>query len=313
MENDHDMNMECTNVPLPTSRSSTPDLFTPCEQLIQVQNDIKKFTLLSIGAQQSLSSMAPFMTADDLEVTELFQRLKFYQEELKRSECEYGTLPPCTTSGCTVHGTPPSSPSKSLKDYPALPKINSNKRKESDDGFIPGLYHGFIPGWIYTRRQTIKKPNLITNNTFSMETGNAFDNLKEKDISGTSTSQATTHNDNTPSNTNQVKKFLPTPVMLYCTDTIRNTKKTINSTFPHLRSKLSVLASLGLPLPSKVQGSLLVCVTSVGIMVQFRMSALQSCSQSQWESCGVKDHEKGNDNGCVQSMIVAWSVESSMS
>ncbi|GFS46254.1 hypothetical protein TNIN_382051 [Trichonephila inaurata madagascariensis] len=143
-------------------------------------------------------SLAPFMTADDPEVTELFQRLKYYQEELKRAECEYGTLPTCTTSGCTVHGTPPSSPSKSLKDYPALPKPNSNKRKESDDGFISP-----------TRRQTIKKPNLITNNSFSLETGNTFDKLKEKDITGTSTSQATTQNDNTPTNTNQIKKFLP--------------------------------------------------------------------------------------------------------
>ncbi|GFY48169.1 hypothetical protein TNIN_106001 [Trichonephila inaurata madagascariensis] len=116
MANELDMNMECSNVPLPTSRSSSPDLFTPCEQLIQVQNDIKKFTLLSLGAQQSLNSLAPFMTADDPEVTELFHRLKFYQEELKRSECEYGTLSPCTTLSCTVHGTPPSSPTKSLKD-----------------------------------------------------------------------------------------------------------------------------------------------------------------------------------------------------
>ncbi|GFY65567.1 hypothetical protein TNIN_245891 [Trichonephila inaurata madagascariensis] len=168
------------------------------------------------------------MTADDPEVTELFQRLKFYQEELRRSKCEYGILSPCTTSGCTVHGTPPSSPSKSLKDYPALPKINSNKRKESDDGFISP-----------TRRQTIKKPNLIINSTFSLETGNAYENLKEKDISGTSNSQDTTHNANTPSNTNQIKKFLPPPVMLYCTETIRNTMKIINTTFPHLRSKLS--------------------------------------------------------------------------
>ncbi|GFS46680.1 hypothetical protein TNIN_289461, partial [Trichonephila inaurata madagascariensis] len=145
MEIDHDTTTECTNIPLPTSRSSTPDLFIPCEQLIQVQNDIKKFTLLSIGAQQSLNSLAPFMTADDPEVTDLFQRLKYYQEEIKRAECEYGTLPSCTTSGCTVHGTPPSSPTKSLKDYTALPKLNSNKRKESDDGFISP-----------TRRQTIK-------------------------------------------------------------------------------------------------------------------------------------------------------------
>ncbi|GFS56310.1 hypothetical protein TNIN_35241 [Trichonephila inaurata madagascariensis] len=85
------------------------------------------------------------MYVDDPEVTELFKRHTFYQEELQCSECEYGTLSPYTLLGCTVHGTPPASPTKSLKEYPALPKLNSNKRKESDDGFISP-----------TRRQTIK-------------------------------------------------------------------------------------------------------------------------------------------------------------
>ncbi|GFS61920.1 hypothetical protein TNIN_358731, partial [Trichonephila inaurata madagascariensis] len=228
MANDHDSNMECTNVPLPTSRTSSPDLFTPCEQLIQVQNEIKKFTLLTLGAQQSLNSLAPFMTTDDPEVSELFQRLKFYQDELRRSECEYGTLSPCTTPGCAVHGTPPSTPSKSLKDYPALPKINSNKRKESDDGFISP-----------TRRQTIKKPNLITNSNFSLETGNVYESLKEKDITGTSNTQDTTLDTNISPNTTQIKKFLPPPVMLFCTDTMRDIMKIINNSFPNLRSKLS--------------------------------------------------------------------------
>ncbi|GFS62004.1 hypothetical protein TNIN_322791 [Trichonephila inaurata madagascariensis] len=228
MANDHDSNMECTNVPLPTSRTSSPDLFTPCEQLIQVQNEIKKFTLLTLGAQQSLNSLAPFMTTDDPEVSELFQRLKFYEEELRRSECEYGTLSPCTTPGCAVHGTPPSTPSKSLKDYPALPKTNSNKRKESDDGFISP-----------TRRQTIKKPNLITNSNFSLETGNVYESLKEKDITGTSNTQDTTLDTNISPNTTQIKKFLPPPVMLFCTDTIRDIMKIINNSFPNLRSKLS--------------------------------------------------------------------------
>ncbi|GFY74724.1 hypothetical protein TNIN_193111 [Trichonephila inaurata madagascariensis] len=47
MANDHDSNMECTNVPAdPAKATSSPDLFTsPVEQqLIQVQNEIKKFT-----------------------------------------------------------------------------------------------------------------------------------------------------------------------------------------------------------------------------------------------------------------------------
>ncbi|GFT73219.1 hypothetical protein TNCV_459461 [Trichonephila clavipes] len=127
--------MECQNIPLPNSRPGTPtDLFTNCERLIQVQSEIKKFTLLTIGARDSLNSLAPFMSIDDPEVTELFNRHKFYQEELHRSECEYGTLSPCSTLGCTVHGTPPTSPAKNLNEYPALPTINSNnnsnKRKE---------------------------------------------------------------------------------------------------------------------------------------------------------------------------------------
>ncbi|GFV33335.1 hypothetical protein TNCV_1498551 [Trichonephila clavipes] len=152
MATDTNNDMECQNIPLPTSRPGTPeDLFTPCERLIQVQNKIKKFTVLTMGARDSLNSLAPFMTCDDPEVTELFNRHKYYQEELQRSECEYGTLPPCSTSGCTVHGTPPASPVKIVKDKPALPIIknnNCNKRKESDDGFISP-----------SRRQTIKRPN----------------------------------------------------------------------------------------------------------------------------------------------------------
>ncbi|GFS92048.1 hypothetical protein TNCV_1190371 [Trichonephila clavipes] len=152
------------------------------------------------------------MSVDDPEVTELFQRHKFYQEELQRSECEYGTLSPCTTSGCTVHGTPPASPSKTIEEYPALPKIkvNTNKRKEREDGFISP-----------SRRQTIKKPNLITNSNFTLETGNIYANLTETNISGTSSSQNNTHDNNTIDTTNQIKKFLHPPIMLYCTETIR--------------------------------------------------------------------------------------------
>ncbi|GFW79612.1 hypothetical protein TNCV_1428721 [Trichonephila clavipes] len=196
MATDTNNQMECQNIPLPTSRPGTPeDLFTPCERQVQIQNEIKRFTLLTIGARDSLNSLAPFMTVDDPEVTELFNRHKFYQEELHRSECEYGTLPPCSTPGCTVHGTPPASSPKIVKDNPALPIIksnNCNKRKESDDGFISP-----------SRRQTIKRPNLITNSNFTLETGNIFANLNDQDIAGTSNTQNTTQDNNTADNTNQ--------------------------------------------------------------------------------------------------------------
>ncbi|GFY21929.1 hypothetical protein TNCV_3295731 [Trichonephila clavipes] len=134
------------------------------------------------------------------EVTELFIQHKFYQVKLQHSECEYGTLSlsPCTSLGYTVNGTPPASPTKSLKDYPALPKINSNKRKESDHGFISP-----------SRSQTIKKPNLILNPTFTLETANTLANLNEKDISGTSSSQTITHDNNTAKNTLRLRNSSP--------------------------------------------------------------------------------------------------------
>ncbi|GFY09402.1 hypothetical protein TNCV_1942121 [Trichonephila clavipes] len=112
------------------------------------------------------------MKADDPEVVDLFARLKYYQEQHHNAECEYGTLS-CTTQGCTVHRTPPSTPNISQQDFPALPKINPQKRKENDDGFVSP-----------TRRQTIKKPNLILSPNFTIETDNKFSNLKEQESAG---------------------------------------------------------------------------------------------------------------------------------
>ncbi|GFU92433.1 nucleic-acid-binding protein from transposon X-element [Trichonephila clavipes] len=66
MATDQSNPMECQNIPLPNSRPGTPtDLFTNCERLNQVQSEIKKFTLLTIGARDSLNSLAPFMSIDD--------------------------------------------------------------------------------------------------------------------------------------------------------------------------------------------------------------------------------------------------------
>ncbi|GFV45012.1 nucleic-acid-binding protein from transposon X-element [Trichonephila clavipes] len=47
--------MECQNIPLPTSRSSTPELSTPCEQLIQIHSNIRKFSLLAKGTDYLLA------------------------------------------------------------------------------------------------------------------------------------------------------------------------------------------------------------------------------------------------------------------
>ncbi|GFT56143.1 hypothetical protein TNCV_5011551 [Trichonephila clavipes] len=165
------------------------------------------------------------MKANDPEVVDLFARLKYYQEQHHNAECEYGTLY-CTTPGCTVHGTPPPTPNTSQQEFPALPKINSQKRKENDDGFVSP-----------TRRQTIKKPNLILSPNFTRETDNKFSNLKQQEIAGTSNDNNTT-NDPPPS-TNTPKTYSPPPIMLKASEKTREHMKVITTAFPNIRSKLS--------------------------------------------------------------------------
>ncbi|GFT26329.1 putative RNA-directed DNA polymerase from transposon X-element [Trichonephila clavipes] len=182
-------NMECKNIPLPTSRPSTPELSTSCEQLVQIHNNIRKFSLLAKGTEDSLRLLSPYMKADDPEVVDLFARLKYYQEQHRNAE------------------------------------FNSQKRKENDDGFVSP-----------TRRQTIKKPNLILSPNFNVETNNKFSNLNQQEIAGTNDN--TTTNDPPPS-TNTPKTYLPPPIMLKTSDETREHMKVITTTFPNIRSKLS--------------------------------------------------------------------------
>ncbi|GFV84944.1 nucleic-acid-binding protein from transposon X-element [Trichonephila clavipes] len=224
MATDSNSNMECQNIPLPTSRPSTPELSTPCEQLIQIHSNIRKFSLLAKGTEDSLRILSPYMKANDPEVVDLFARLKYYQEQHHNAECEYGTLY-CTTPGCTVHGTPPPTPNISQQEFPALPKITSQKRKENDDGFVSP-----------TRRQTIKKPNVILSPNFTHETDNKFSNLKQQEIAGTSNDNTTT-NDPPPS-ANTPRTYLPPPIMLKTSAETREHMKVITTAFPNIRSKL---------------------------------------------------------------------------
>ncbi|GFU47144.1 nucleic-acid-binding protein from transposon X-element [Trichonephila clavipes] len=185
--------MECKNIPLPTSRPSTPEHSTPCEELVILHNNIRKFSLLAKGTEDSLRLLSPYMKADDPEVVDLFARLKYYQEQHRNAE------------------------------------FNSQKRKENDDGFVSP-----------TRRQTIKKPNLILSPNFNVETNNKFSNLNQQEIAGTSNDNTTT-NDPPPS-TNTPKTYLPPPIMLKTSEETRETRehmKIITTDFPNIRSKLS--------------------------------------------------------------------------
>ncbi|GFV60743.1 hypothetical protein TNCV_4092661 [Trichonephila clavipes] len=217
--------MECQNIPLPTSRPGTPELFTPCEKLILIDKNLRKYLLLAQGTEQSLKLLAPYMKANEPEVIDLFARLNFYQEQHHNAECEYGTLT-CNTPGCTVHGTPPATPVASHQDFPALPPSNPNKRKDNDDGSVSP-----------TRRQTIKKPNLILSPNFSLKTGNKFNNLKDQEI--VAASNDINVNDDAPPATNENKTYLPPPIMLKISKEIREHMKVITKAFPKIRSKLS--------------------------------------------------------------------------
>ncbi|GFX44768.1 nucleic-acid-binding protein from transposon X-element [Trichonephila clavipes] len=85
--------MECQNIPLPTSRPGTPELLSPCEKLKLIGKNLKKYLLLAQGTEQSLKLLAPHMKADEPEVIDLFARLNFYQEQHRNAECEPRKIP----------------------------------------------------------------------------------------------------------------------------------------------------------------------------------------------------------------------------
>ncbi|GFX68895.1 hypothetical protein TNCV_3865931 [Trichonephila clavipes] len=121
--------MECQNIPLPTSRPGTPELLSPCEKLKLIGKNLKKYLLLAQGTEQSLQLLAPHMKADEPEVIDLFARLNFYQEQHQNAECEYGTLS-CNPPGCTVHGTPLPHPRLRIKIFRlSQPLTPTNEKK----------------------------------------------------------------------------------------------------------------------------------------------------------------------------------------
>ncbi|GFT87319.1 uncharacterized protein TNCV_1447671 [Trichonephila clavipes] len=118
---------------------------------------------------------------------------------------------------------------KYYQEQHRIAEFNPQKRKENDDGFVSP-----------SRRQTIKKPNLILSPNFNVETNNKFSNLKQQEIAGTSNDN-TTPNDPPPT-TNTPKTYLPPPIMLKTSEEARETRehmKVITTAFPNIRSKLS--------------------------------------------------------------------------
>ncbi|GFR15134.1 hypothetical protein TNCT_52451 [Trichonephila clavata] len=152
--------------------------------------------------------LTPYMTGDYPEVAELFTKLLYYQEQRKHSECEYGTLTPCTTAGCMIHGTPPLTPSitddkNKNNDFPELIKTIPIKRKENDGGFVSP-----------PSRKLIKKPNLIPSSNFNLETENKLKNLTAQEVAASTSTQHNIQPINTTPTATNPKSTPPTPVML---------------------------------------------------------------------------------------------------
>ncbi|GFY71602.1 hypothetical protein TNIN_363591 [Trichonephila inaurata madagascariensis] len=133
----------------PTQDPLHRTLYSPANNLKYKKTS--RNTLLPLGPQQSLNSLAPFMTTVDPEVTDLFQRLKYYQEELKKPNVSMAPYL-LVQRQAALFTESPSSPLNPLK---GLPPNNLNlKAKESmrifktlsgDKDQKPPLYNNFFP------------------------------------------------------------------------------------------------------------------------------------------------------------------------
>ncbi|GFR11231.1 hypothetical protein TNCT_565141 [Trichonephila clavata] len=104
-----------------TSRPDTPS-FSNCERITMTTLDIKKFTNLLNGTQYMIKSMHldGFNSEDDPSLQDLRCRLAHYQSYIDMAVSDLSSLPFCDTPDCTVHSTPPQSPTKINSDNPEI-------------------------------------------------------------------------------------------------------------------------------------------------------------------------------------------------
>ncbi|GFQ65853.1 hypothetical protein TNCT_425711 [Trichonephila clavata] len=165
-----------------------------------LSNTLQKLSIFVQGAEFTLSSLQRFgnFNENDQLVRQTLDSLQEYTSLQAQAEGEFASLPPCDTIGCPYHVTPINSPSKySLTTEMELEpdRLNINKRKDNDDGFISPP----------TRKQT-KLNSPPTKLNFEIQLSNKFDKL-EKETAGTLTTDDTPINDKTT----PMPKYLPPP------------------------------------------------------------------------------------------------------
>ncbi|GFR21511.1 hypothetical protein TNCT_279701 [Trichonephila clavata] len=123
------------------SRPTTPQASARCMRFQELSNTLHKLSIFVQGAEFTLSSLQRFgnFNENDHLVRQTLDSLQEYTSLQAQAEGEFASLPPCDTIGCPYHVTPINSPSKySITTEMELEpdRLNLNKRKDNDDGFI---------------------------------------------------------------------------------------------------------------------------------------------------------------------------------
>ncbi|GFQ80950.1 hypothetical protein TNCT_134221 [Trichonephila clavata] len=196
MEHDKDMDSETS------SRPTTPQASARCLRFQDLTNTLQRLAIFVQGAEYTLNSLQRLgnLNEDDHLVRQTLDSLNEYTSLQAQAVGEFASLPPCDTIGCPYHVTPINSPSKysTTTEMELEPdRVNLNKRKDNDDGFISPPSR---------KKQTkLNSPPIKPN--FEIELSNKFEKLG-KETDGTQTTDDTPNNDKTT----PMPKYLPPPL-----------------------------------------------------------------------------------------------------
>ncbi|GFW28627.1 hypothetical protein TNCV_2317751 [Trichonephila clavipes] len=119
-----------------------------------VTYDLRQSAILIELQETTISTLRIQGLNDDAVMTSLLERLMDLQVKHQIAVSEISSIPGCDNPDCNVHNTPNCSPnktiqeistlfncslSKSVQEYPPLPKTTAVKRKEKEDGFSSPL------------------------------------------------------------------------------------------------------------------------------------------------------------------------------
>ncbi|GFX43048.1 nucleic-acid-binding protein from transposon X-element [Trichonephila clavipes] len=217
------------------SRPSTPTATAKCIRYTEMTDEISGLATSIQANEDIIKGMLRFgnLYPDDECIVLQQNLLQTLRTKHDQRVSEFSSLSPCDTPGCPRHHTPPSSPSKinvahlSNNENLNRNKIQSQKRKENEDGFIsPPL------------SKVNKRTKDTTQLNFEIELSNKFNTLNQEQPR-TSTENDKDVNNEQNHNTTTIPQNLPPPVMLKINENYHSEMKTITDKFPTVRGKLS--------------------------------------------------------------------------